>query len=279
LHDIKDSDIRKFQARLNTATATDKRLSPRRINTIVQLLRSILSQKCKAGELRQDPSLSVRRLSEDKADINPLSTKELELALKNIDLHYRPLFTTLAFTGARPNELLALRWNDIDWQNELMDIKKGRVRGKEGEPKTKAAKRTIPLAPQVVQVIRHLKKSAVYSIDGYVFTKPNGEPIDKHLDRIWSRALKKAGLKHRPSYQLRHTFATHCIINGLPLPYIAKILGHSTIDVLVRHYAGWINDATKQEDDKLKEMLKKLSATEGELASKVGSFSGSITKM
>ena len=62
--------------------------------------------------------------------------------------------------------------------------------------------------------------------DGYVFVDPNGQPINKHLDRVWRRALKLAGLRHRPSYQLRHTFATQAIIKGLPVPYIEKVLGH-----------------------------------------------------
>jgi integrase len=124
-------------------------------------------------------------------------------------------------------------------------IKKGRVRGQEGDPKTKSSKRTIPLAPRVMHLPPELKNSrGITSSDGCVFTKPNGEPIDKHLDRIWARTLRKARMRHRPSYQMRHTFATHCIIKGLPLPYIAKVLGHSPIDPLVRHYASWISDAT-----------------------------------
>lgn len=78
----------------------------------------------------------------------------------------------------------------------------------------------------------------------------------KHLDRIWARALRKAGMRHRPSYQLRHTFATQCIIKGSPLPFIAKVLGHSTIGTLIRHYAGWIDQATKEHKRKLVESFR-----------------------
>ncbi|MFX7776418.1 tyrosine-type recombinase/integrase, partial [Acinetobacter baumannii] len=70
---------------------------------------------------------------------------------------------------------------------------------------------------------------------------------------MWARALKAAGIRHRPSYQLRHTFATQCIIKGLPLPYVAKVLGHSTIDTLIRHYAGWVDNVTKEHDEILKQ--------------------------
>ena len=243
---ITDLDIRKFQA------AISKDISPARVNTVMQLLRSILEEQQRQGVLARNPSVSVRRMQEAKTKVDPLSDEELALVFAKVDKHYLPLFKVLAFTGARPNELTALRWDDIDWVGEYINISKGRVRGQEGLPKTKSAERKIPMSPKVINALKQQKAQGITSIEDYVFTRPNGKPIDKHLDRIWARALKKAGLRHRPSYQLRHTFATQCIIRGLPLPYIAKVMGHSTIDTLVRHYAGWIDKATAEQDQKLK---------------------------
>jgi integrase len=249
---ITDSDLRKYQVRLC------QRVSASRTNTVMQLLRSILSQEYKAGVINRDPSLGVRRMQEDKTKIDPLSEQELELALAHIERHYRPLFTTLAYTGARPNELIALRWSDIDLDKELISVSKGRVRGAEGKPKTKSGERTIPIAvPVKLELERMKEEQTVISLQAYVFTDKKGQPINKHLDRIWERALRAAQLRHRPSYQLRHTFATQCIIDGLPLPYIAKVLGHSTIDTLVRHYAGWIDDATQEHDALLRKLFDK----------------------
>jgi integrase len=246
LTEINDAQIRKFQV------ALAKSVSPSRVNTVLQLFRSILEDERRQGAIGRNPSESVRRMQEAKTDVNPLSERDLELALASVDEHYQPLFTVLAFTGARPNEIIALRWSDIDWRNEYIEITKGRVRGEEGLPKTKSAERKIPMSPRVIEALKKQKGRDVKSIDDYVFTRKNGEPIDKHLDRIWARALRTAGLSHRPSYQLRHTFATQCIINGLPLPYLARVLGHSTIDTLIRHYAGWIDSATSEQDQKLK---------------------------
>lgn len=255
LNQISDSALKKFQVKLS------EQCSASRVNTVMQLMRSILDQECRQGSIDRDPSRAVRRLQEPKSVIDPLSESELILVLSNVDEHYRPLFTVLAFTGARPNEMLALRWGDIDWKSEQISITKGRVRGFEGLPKTKSSQRLVPMAPPVVRALEDLQtrpKKKVESIervarkDQYVFTKPNGEPIDKHLDRIWGRAVHKAELRHRPSYQLRHTFATQCIIKGFPLAFVAKVLGHSTIDTLVRHYSGWIDQATKENEDKLK---------------------------
>ena len=93
-------------------------LSPRRVNSIIQLLRSILKVSVRRKIIKENPADNVDRVSEPKTDIDPLSRNELELALSNIDPFFRPLFSCLAWTGARPNELLALRWRDIDWQRK-----------------------------------------------------------------------------------------------------------------------------------------------------------------
>lgn len=269
IKEVSDSELRKFQVRIS------KTVSPSRVNTVMQLLRSIMGQEYKEGNIRRDPSLAVRRMQEPKVHIDPLSEDELEIAMEMIDDHYKPLFLTLAYTGARPNELCALRWSDIDWNGEYISITKGRVRGKEGLPKTKSGERQIPMMPRVAEALKALKERSIDSIHGYVFTTPKGNSIEKHLDRIWSRALKRGGLSHRPSYQLRHTFATMCIIHQMPLLYIAKVLGHSTIDSLVRNYAGWINNETKEYDAKLKQAFSKNQAGESShLRQKSGVFPG-----
>lgn len=251
LRSITPSDLRKFQAKLSQ---THK---PSRVNTIMQLLTSITRQAYREDELDKDPGKGVRRMQEPKSDIDPLSEDELALALESVDQHFRPLFTVLAFTGARPNEMQALRWSDIDWIGKKISITKGRVRGHEGLPKTKSAHRLIPMLPQTEAALIELKERKTRAITDYVFVNTKGQPINKHLDRIWAKALKNAKLRHRPSYQLRHTFVTQCIIKGLPLPYIAKVIGHSTIDTLIRHYAGWIDQATTDHDEKLKRAFSK----------------------
>ena len=212
----------------------------------------------------------VRPMQEPKPKIDPLSETELDLVLDNMDEHYRPLFTALAFTGARPNELFALRWGDIDKVRNVISISKGRVRGTEGLPKTRSGERLIPMTQQAIAALGELEARPVRSKNGYVFIEPDGQPVKYHLDRVWARALRKTGLRHRPSYQLRHTFASQCIMQGLSLPYVAKILGHSTIDSLIRNYAGWIDAYTKEQDDKLLKAFNGFSTTSSKTRKKSG---------
>lgn len=260
VQDITAERLRKFQAKLQVIPSAkgNKTLSPRRVNSIMQFLRTVLKQQFRDGEIHSDVASQVKRVSEQRANVDPLSQKELVLALDALDPHYRPFFTTQALTGARPNELMALRWNDIDWHSEYMLISKGRVRGKEGPPKTKAGERRVPLNPEVLRLLRELKNKEIESIDGYVFTKPSGQPLNKHMDKIWSRAMKKAGLRPRCSYQLRHTFATHALEMGVPMNRLAQILGHTTIEPLVRNYSGVIQDHIKRDDEKVKGLFSKL---------------------
>jgi integrase len=278
LTQISAVDVRRFQKKLQEVvvgakTSNPHKMSATRVNLIMQVLRSILKDEHMAGTIESNPSLPVRRIEEAKTEIHPLSEDELNLVLRNIDDHFRPLFTALAYTGARPNELLALRWTDVDMVKKQIRIERGRVRGNEGTPKTMSSKRTIPMFEQVEAALLEMKARPLQSKDNYVFFDKKGQPINKHLDRVWTRALKRCGLAHRSSYQLRHTFCTLCIIHGQPLPYIAKLLGHTTIDTLVRHYAGWIDTATPQHEAQLRETFSALNSRQwtAEVSQKISS--------
>lgn len=264
LRDIKESDIRKFQSQLSAEGTSKKKKAPITVNNIMQLLRNIFAQAYRQGDIERNPTLAVRRVETEKHEVDPFSEEELRSALANVEEHYRPFFTAQAYTGARPNELQALRWADIDWKNDYVKINKGRVRGEEGLPKTKSGNREIPMSDYLKTVLQDLKErrsaEKVVSLKDYVFTTPNGEPINKHMDRIWARALKKADVRHRSSYQLRHTFVTQCINKGFPLPFIAKVIGHSTIDTLIRHYASYIDEHRKEDDARLRDAFKSFTA-------------------
>ena len=152
------------------------------------------------------------------------------------------LFTCLAWTGARPGELRALRWRDVDWQRNEIKISKARYKSEESTTKTKSSRRVIEMFPPVRAALEQLRmERGVIDLDGHVFVKPDGKPMDSQLDHVWARALAKAGLRHRPSYQLRHTFASICLSNGMEPGRLAKMLGHTNPGITLRHYARWMS--------------------------------------
>lgn len=265
---ISEDEIRRFQNELRT-----RGLSERRVNCIVQLLRSILAKCVKQKLIKSNPADDVKRIREPNADIDPLSREEIDIALAHVDAHFRPLFTCLAWTGARPNELLALRWGSIDWRRQQIQIKLGRVRGKEALPKSRASERVIPALPPVMAALEELKHRPVRSSTDHVFVGKKGEPINKHLDRIWTRALKHAGLRHRPSYQLRHTFASIALEQGASPGWVSKVLGHGSMEITFRHYARFINDASARNEQIMCGLFAETSP-ESEQAAKVITMRG-----
>jgi integrase len=133
------------------------------------------------------------------------------------------------------------------------------VRGSEDLPKTASSSRIIPMLSVVRDALEQTKQVGAVNLDGYVFTTKSGQPIDKHLDHVWRTALKKAGLRHRPSYQLRHTFASLCLENGVTPGWLANVLGHSTLQTTFKHYARFIKDSSRQNEDRLESLLSQAS--------------------
>lgn len=247
--DITEEDVARFQAEVS------KDVSAVRTNNIMGLLRYIMKVCLRRKLITENPTVGVRPLTEKQPDIDPLTKEELDLAISKIVPHYRPLFTCLAWTGARPNELFALRWKDIDFNRGEICINKGRVRGSEDLPKTASSSRIIPMLSIVKTALEHLKGRDTANLDGYVFTTKNGQPIDKHLDHVWRSALRKAGLRHRPSYQLRHTFASLCLQSGVAPGWLANVLGHSTLQTTFKHYARFIKDTSRENEARMEQLL------------------------
>lgn len=129
------------------------------------------------------------------------------------------------------------------------------MRGKEGTTKTRSSNRIIYMLSVVKETLLALKQAPTVHLDGYVFLTKKGQPDDKHVDREWRTALKKAKVRHRPSYQLRHTFASICLQNGIQPTWVAKMLGHSTPQFTFKHYARFIDDATAFNQNRLENYI------------------------
>jgi integrase len=250
LEQITEDMVREFQADVS------KTVSASRTNNIMGPLRYILKASVRNRLIVDNPALNVDTLREEAADIDPLSVEELEHVLTFFPLHQRPLFTCLAWTGARPCELFALRWSDVSFDRNEITISKGRVRGREGTTKTVSSKRIIGMLSIVRDTLLEQRQNKMQHLDGYVFLNKHGRPYSKHVDREWRTALKKAGIRHRPAYQLRHTFASICLGNGRQPTWIAKILGHSSVQITFKHYARFIKDDANLNELRMEEFLK-----------------------
>lgn len=131
-------------------------------------------------------------------------------------------------TGLRRGELLGLKWEDIDLERGDLRVRRqiSRINGEvvEAPLKTKNAYRTLPLAEDTVSVLLEQKKKVGSS--PWVFPSPNGGPIspDSVLHML-HRVLKRAGLPKVRFHDLRHTFATLALQNGVDIKTRSGMLG------------------------------------------------------
>jgi integrase len=224
-------DIRQAVAKLS--------LSRQRISNLLRPLRGAFEQALEDGAVTENPLLGfkIRRAgSIPETGIDPFTPEEVE-ALGRTDLG--ELWTFWAWTGLRSGELIGLRRADVDRINWTVTVRRAVRRGREKAPKTSAGLRTIALLPAARAALERLGDADP------VFTNPNtgGDWHEaKALNRAFARACRKAKVRRRYAYQLRHTFATWALSAGENPAWIAKQMGHRDVQVIYDHYAKWMGE-------------------------------------
>ena len=160
------------------------------------------------------------------------------------------LYYTELSTGLRRGELLGLKWDDLDFNANSIYVhcQITRVDGKvqESPLKTKNAYRQIIVAADVMKMLKE-KQEREHGFSHYVFSSPTGGPIspDSVLNML-HRVLKRAGLEQVRFHDLRHTFATMEIQNGVDVKTLSGLLGHYSAGFTLDTY-GHITPAMKQD--------------------------------
>lgn len=159
-----------------------------------------------------------------------LSKKEIKLLKNNaVSFSRAETFIRIALgTGARKRSIETLKWSQIDFETGLIDFTDGLVM-------TKKRRSVVPMHKELQEYLLELKKINS-EIEGD-FVLENENPINQAL----TAACKRAGLEEVSPHTLRHTWATHASMSGVPLLEIARVLGDS-IATVERVYAKFSPD-------------------------------------
>lgn len=197
-----------------------------RVSTLVPL-QGCLSAAVEDGLLPGNPAARLGRLI--RADVLPQQdafTRDelaglLAVAEAEIPEHY-PAVLTLARTGMRFGELVALQPGDLDFRERAILVRRNAYKGRVGTPKNGKGRR-VDMSRQLAQVLQGFLsvREAEAVVDGrspapWLFPGPDGRPMawgwfDRH---VWRPLLRRADLRHRSPHQLRHTFASLLIQQG-----------------------------------------------------------------
>lgn len=151
-----------------------------------------------------------------------------------------------AFAGPRTGEVFGLGWPQVS--RDRVRIDRAVVHGRDAGTKTAKGTRDIPLTPMAAEALRRQK--AVTGLEGgLVFRSLRGNRPAKDYWKDYSepfkRACQKAGVRFRPPYQLRHTFASQLLSGGENPLMVAEIMGHTDTSMIFRVYGKWIDQGRK----------------------------------
>ena len=169
---------------------------------------------------------------------------------------YEMYYIELA-TGLRRGELLGLKWSDIDFGKQVIHVHRQvqRVKGEviEAPLKTKNSYRNVSISKDAVDILKELKKN---NPSCYVFPSPNGGPISPDsVEHMLHRVLERAGLERVRFHDLRHTFATIALQNGVDIKTVSSMLGHFSAGFTLDTYAHVTTTAQKDAADKMGAIL------------------------
>ena len=212
------------------AKSQPKGLSAKTVRNINQVISSAMDFAKDQKLISSNPTDGCALPKPEHKEMKTLPVEQLTSFLREakesgvFELYYIELAT-----GLRRGELLGLKWEDIDLAQGNLRVQRqiARINGEviEAPLKTKNAYRTLPLSADAVGVLQEQRKKGGSS--PYVFPSPTGGPIspDSVLHML-HRVLKRAGLSKVRFHDLRHTFATLALQNGVDIKTISGMLGH-----------------------------------------------------
>ena len=167
-----------------------------------------------------------------------------------------PMFYLELVSGLRKGELTALLWSDLDIQNRTISVSKQYVKNPNGElaltrPKTETSVRKVSIPQEAVDLL--ISEHDKHPDNPYMFPSPiTGEMYyPDSIVNLHKKILKDAGLPHIRFHDLRHTFATLALQNGVDVKTVSSMLGHYDAGFTLRTYT----HATRQMQQKAAEKM------------------------
>lgn len=204
--------------------------------------------------------------SPDTPEINPFSKEDMDKILDSIkDFYFYAVIYIARETGLRRGEILALKWKDINLDNNNIYIQRSvqEVRG-EGlsykKPKNNSSYRNLYVDDDTVKTLKESKKHhlEISHEDNLVFTFPDGSKIrPDYVTKKFKKILKNLNLGSHRLHDLRHTHATELLQAGVNPKIVQERLGHSKIETTLNIYSHLIPSMQKNAIEVLKNYRQK----------------------
>ena len=231
----------------------ERGLSARTVLHTHRILKEVLGHAVKRRLLSINICDAVDPPRPERKEMAALDTEGVGRLLEAADgFRYRDVFFVALYTGLRRSEILALRWTEVDIERKALGIIAG-LHCLEGQglvllaTKTKTSRRQIAISEEIVDIFRKLKGSqmlsrmelgSVWQEKGFVFTRPDGSPLNPaRVTNEFAKVAKAAGFPGFRLHDLRHTHATLMLKAGVNPKVVSERLGHSSVNITLDTYS------------------------------------------
>lgn len=247
--------LRKILASITWTSSATKRAAIQRLGTL-------MGTAVKDGLIDRNPVDAIELPARAKKAVDPFTVEEADRMIGYLYSHlrsatriYAAYFEFAFYTGMRPGEIAALRWDEVDEEKRVATVCRIVADYKIEERTKTRSSRQVMLNSRALNALEEAKKIAVlrkkqsrrtHPVSAYVFPPSrNFEYIQQAsvTDKHFQEALSKLKIRVRRQYNCRHTYATMCLMAGMNPAFIANQLGHS-VQMLLSTYAKWLNSST-----------------------------------
>ncbi|HSG32885.1 MAG TPA: tyrosine-type recombinase/integrase [Thermodesulfobacteriota bacterium] len=193
-----------------------KQVKKATVNRELDTIRNMFNKAVEWGYIDRSPYTGVEKYKVNNTNLRILSKQEFALLVDAATKQFKPLLLLAVNTGMRPNEMLSLKWEDVNLDDGYLLVRDSK----------NYESRYIPIHKDLVRVLNELKSTCT---NEYVF---NGR---KSYRKQWDKAFKLSGIKPCRFYDLRHTFASNLVMSGVDIATVKELMGHKDISMTMRY--------------------------------------------
>lgn len=196
---------------------------PATINRELALLKHMFTMGMKWSKLKSNPAKEVKLLDGEVERVRYLMPDEVQTVLSNCNEFLRPIVTVAVNTGLRKGELLGLKWENVNLELGIISIMKTNTKNK--------VRKDIPMNEIVRATIEEIERKGQY-----VFCKEDGKPFKySGVRKSFEKAVRESGIEDFRFHDLRHTFASSLVMEGIDITTVKELMGHKDLKMTLRY--------------------------------------------
>jgi len=242
-----------------------REVKPNTVNRQLTVIKHMFKKAVEWGLARTNPAAGVKQFSYNDQRTRYLTEEEIDRLINACKLQesrpwLTPLVTLALNTGMRQGELLKLRWEQVNWDSNSFTLK---------QPKTLRVK-TIPLNEAAKEALKWFND---HRYGDYVIMHHWGKSFQRStVNKSFKMSLSKAKITNCRWNDMRHTFASHLVMEEIDLPTVSELMGHSNITMTMRY----AHLAPKHKEEAVAKLAERYQRSESENAPKSKVINGGV---